>query len=100
MKGVILHGGSRTRLRPITYTEVKQLLPLAWKPVSEYALLNLIEIGIREINIVLGDVDHMEVQDYYGNGKKWGVNFSYTFQGKPMGIAHAIGMTRGFFGTG
>ena len=96
MKGVILHGGSGTRLRPITYTDVKQLLPLAGKPVSEYALLNLIEIGIREINIVLGEVGHKEVQDYYGDGKKWGVNISYTFQGKPMGIAHAIGMTKGF----
>jgi len=98
VKGIILHGGSGTRLRPLTYTDVKQLLPLAGKPVSEYALLNLIEIGIRDINIVLGDVGHKEVQDYYGDGKKWGVNISYTFQGKPMGIAHAIGMTRGFVG--
>ena len=98
MKGIILHGGSGTRLRPITYTDVKQLLPLAGKPVSEYALLNLIELGIRDINIVLGEVGYKEVQDHYGDGTKWGVKISYTFQGKPMGIAHAIGITREFIG--
>ena len=54
MKGVILHGGSGTRLRPLTYTDVKQLLPVAGKPVSEYALLNLIELGIRDVNIIVG----------------------------------------------
>ena len=54
MKGVILHGGSGTRLRPLTYPDVKQLLPLAGKPVSEYALLNLLEIGITDVNIIVG----------------------------------------------
>ncbi len=98
VKGIILHGGSGTRLRPLTYTDVKQLLPLAGKPVSEYALMNLIDIGIKEINIVLGEVGYKEVQDYYGDGKKWGVNISYTFQGKPKGIAHAVGMIRDFVG--
>ena len=98
MKGVILHGGSGTRLRPLTYTDVKQLLPLAGKPVSEYALMNLIDTGIREVNIVLGEVGHREVQDYYGDGSKWGVNISYTFQGKPKGIAHAVGMIEDFVG--
>lgn len=99
MKGVILHGGSGTRLRPLTYTDVKQLLPLAGKPVSEYALLNLIEIGIKEINIIVGEIGKREVQEYYGDGKKWGVDITYTYQGKPLGIAHAIGMTRDFVGN-
>ncbi len=98
VKGIILHGGSGTRLRPLTYTDVKQLLPLAGKPVSEYALMNLIDIGIKEINIVLGEVGNKEVLEYYGDGKKWGVNISYTYQGQPRGIAHAIGMTRDFIG--
>ena len=57
-------------MRPITYTDVKQLLPLAGKPVSEYALLNLIELGIKDINIVLGEVGYKKVQDHYGDGKK------------------------------
>jgi glucose-1-phosphate thymidylyltransferase len=98
MKGVILHGGSGTRLRPLTYTDVKQLLPIAGKPVSEYVLDNLIELGIRDINIIIGEVGGKEVQDYYGDGSKWGVNISYTYQGKPLGIAHAIGMVSKFVG--
>lgn len=99
VKGVILHGGSGTRLRPLTYTDVKQLLPLAGKPVSEYDLRALIELGIKDINIVLGDIGSEEVKSYYGNGDKWGINISYTFQGKPTGIAHAVGLTREFVGN-
>lgn len=98
MKGVILHGGSGTRLRPLTYTDVKQLLPLAGRPVSEYALLNLIEIGITEVNIILGVIGEKEVREYYGDGSKWGIKITYTYQGKPLGIAHAIGMTHEFVG--
>ena len=96
MKGVILHGGNGTRLRPLTYTDVKQLLPLAGKPVSEYALLNLIEIGITEVNIIVGKIGEKEVRDYYGDGSKWGISITYTYQEKPLGIAHAIGMTSNF----
>ena len=99
MKGVILHGGSGTRLRPLTYTDVKQLLPLAGKPVSEYALLNLIEIGVTEVNVILGEIGAQEVQNYYGDGSKWGIKITYTFQGKPLGIAHAIGKVREFVGN-
>ena len=98
MKGIILHGGSGTRLRPFTYTDVKQLLPIAGKPISEYALENLIEVGIKDINIVIGAVGGDEVKKYYGNGEKWGINISYTYQEKPLGIAHAIGLTREFVG--
>jgi glucose-1-phosphate thymidylyltransferase len=75
---------------------VKQLLPLAGKPVSEYALNALIELGIKDINIVLGDIGAEEVKSYYGKGDKWGINISYTFQGKPAGIAQAVGLTREF----
>jgi glucose-1-phosphate thymidylyltransferase len=96
VKGIILHGGAGTRLRPLTYTDVKQLLPLAGRPVSEYILFNLIALGIKKVNIVLGEVGHKEVQDYYGDGSKWGIEISYTYQGKPLGIAHAIGMVRDF----
>lgn len=96
MKGVILHGGSGTRLRPITHTEVKQLLPVAGKPVSEYALEDMIEIGIREINIIVGSVGADAVTGYYGDGSKWGVSITYTHQPKPLGIAHAVGLTEDF----
>ncbi|MEM3828758.1 MAG: sugar phosphate nucleotidyltransferase [Conexivisphaerales archaeon] len=70
MKGVILHGGSGTRLMPLTYTDVKQLLPLAGKPVSGYALMNLIELGIKDVNIVLGGIGANEVKSYYGDRGK------------------------------
>jgi len=98
MKGIILHGGSGTRLRPFTYTDVKQLLPIAGKPISEYALGNLIEIGIKDVNIVIGSVGGNEVKNYYGNGEKWGIRISYTYQEQPLGIAHAIGLTKDFVG--
>lgn len=99
MKGVILHGGSGTRLRPLTYTDVKQLLPVAGKPVSEYALEALIDLGIKDINIIVGDIGGKEVRDYYSDGSQWGVNISYTFQEEPLGIAHAIGLTKEFVGS-
>jgi glucose-1-phosphate thymidylyltransferase len=82
----------------LTYTDVKQLLPIAGKPISEYALENLIEIGIREVNIVVGSTGSEEVKKYYGNGERWNINISYTYQEKPLGIAHAIGLTREFVG--
>lgn len=99
MKGIILHGGNGTRLRPLTYSDVKQLLPIAGKPISEYALENLIEIGITDINIIVGSVGGEDVRNYYGNGSKWKVNISYTYQDKPLGIAHAIGLCREFVGN-
>lgn len=99
MKGIILHGGAGTRLRPFTYTDVKQLLPIAGKPISEYALENLIEVGIRDINIVIGSVGGSEVKKYYENGEKWGIKITYTYQEKPLGIAHAIGLTKDFVGN-
>ena len=96
MKGILLHGGSGTRLRPLTYTDVKQLLPIAGKPISEYALENMIDIGIKEINIVIGSIGGEEVKRYYGDGSKWNIRITYTYQEKPLGIAQAIGLTQTF----
>ncbi len=98
MKGVLLHGGSGTRLRPITHTEVKQLLPVAGKPVSQYALEDMIACGIKEINIIVGSVGAAAVKDYYGDGSRWNVSITYTHQPEPLGIAHAVGLTRNFAG--
>ncbi len=98
MKGILLHGGKGTRLKPITYTEVKQLLPVAGKPISQYCLEDMIAIGIKEINIVLGNVGAADVQQHYGDGKKWGISISYTHQAEPLGIAHAVGLTEDFVG--
>ncbi|MEM0136499.1 MAG: sugar phosphate nucleotidyltransferase [Thermoplasmatales archaeon] len=88
MKGIILHGGSGTRLRPLTYTDVRQLLPLAGKPVSEYILNNMIEIGINEINIITGEVGDKDIRDYYGDGLKLNVmRKSYFMISVPVHIS-------------
>ena len=96
MKGILLHGGSGTRLRPFTYSDVKQLLPVAGKPVSEYALNDMINIGIKDFAIIIGDIGGNEVKKYYGNGKKWNINIEYIYQEKALGIAQAIYLTKDF----
>jgi glucose-1-phosphate thymidylyltransferase len=96
MKGVILHGGHGTRLRPLTHTGPKQLIPVANKPISQYVLEDLRNSGIRDIAIVLGDIMPEKAKTYYGNGKKFGVNITYIYQEKPGGIAQAVGLTEDF----
>jgi glucose-1-phosphate thymidylyltransferase len=98
MKGVILAGGTGSRLRPITHTGPKQLVPIANKPVLEYALENLISAGIDEIGIVLGSKGRDEIQAYFSDGTDWGVDITYIIQGAPLGLAHAIGCARDFVG--
>ncbi len=98
MKGVVLHGGSGTRLRPLTHTGPKQLIPIANKPVSQYAVEDLLACGIKEIAFVLGDVHPEKVKDYYGDGSSFGAKFTYILQGEPLGIAHAIRICQDFVG--
>jgi glucose-1-phosphate thymidylyltransferase len=96
MRGVILHGGAGTRLRPITHNGPKQLIPIANKPMSQYALEYLVDSGIRDIAIILGDLYPQKVKDYYADGSKFGCRIEYIEQGKPLGIAHAISLTKDF----
>ena len=96
MKGIILHGGHGTRLRPLTHTGPKQLLPIANKPMSQYALEDLKTAGVTDIAIIIGDVYPEKVKEYYGNGSKFGINISYVYQDKPKGIAHAIRLCKDF----
>ncbi len=96
MKGILLHGGAGTRLRPLTYSDVKQLLPIAGKPISEYALNDMINIGIKDFVIIIGNIGGDEVKKYYGTGEKWNINIEYIYQEKPLGIAHAIGLAKDF----
>jgi len=93
-----LHGGHGTRLRPLTHTGPKQLIPVANKPISQYVLESLRESGIRDIAIVLGDIYPDKVKEYYGNGSQFGVKITYIYQGKPKGIAHAVGLCKEFVG--
>jgi glucose-1-phosphate thymidylyltransferase len=96
MKGIILHGGQGTRLRPLTHTGPKQLIPVANKPISQYVLENLREVGITDIAIVLGDLYPEKVKGYYGDGRNFGVKLSYIYQAKPGGIAQAVGLCEDF----
>jgi len=98
MKGIILHGGHGTRLRPLTHTGPKQLIPIANKPISQYALEDLRESGIADIAIVVGDVYPEKVKEYYGDGCKFGVKITYVYQDQPRGIAHAVGLCEEFVG--
>jgi glucose-1-phosphate thymidylyltransferase len=96
MKGIILHGGHGTRLRPLTHTGPKQLLPIANKPMSQYCVETLIEAGITEIAFIIGGIGADKVKDHYGNGEKFGAKFTYIEQDSPRGIAHAILLCKDF----
>jgi glucose-1-phosphate thymidylyltransferase len=98
LKGIILHGGSGTRLRPLTYSGPKQLIPIANKPVSQYALEDLIACGVKEVAIILGQTFPELVREHYGDGSRFGVKITYIQQGEPLGIAHAIGLCEDFVG--
>ena len=96
MKGVILHGGAGTRLRPLTFSGPKQLIPVANKPISQYVLEDLRDSGIREIAIILGNIYPEKVVNHYGDGSRFGVRITYIHQGEPKGIAHAVGLCKEF----
>ena len=96
MKGIVLHGGHGTRLRPLTHTGPKQLLPIANKPMSQYCIESIKETGITEIAIIVGGTGSSKVREYYGSGEKFGVSFTYIEQDKPKGIAHAIRLCKEF----
>jgi glucose-1-phosphate thymidylyltransferase len=98
MKGIILHGGHGTRLRPLTHTGPKQLLPIANKPMSQYCIESLKNAGITDIAIIIGGTGSSKVQEYYGVGEKFGVKFTYIHQDSPLGIAHAISLCQQFIG--
>ena len=99
MKGIILHGGHGTRLRPLTHTGPKQLLPIANKPMSQYGIETMISSGIKEIVIIIGGVGANKVREYYGDGKEFGAKFTYIQQDEPRGISHAISLCKDFVGN-
>ena len=99
MKGIILHGGHGTRLRPLTHTGPKQLLPIANKPMSNYCVDSLIEAGISDIAFIVGGIGAESVMNYYGNGENFKARFTYIKQDYPQGIAHAISLCRDFIGN-
>jgi len=97
VKALIASGGRGTRLRPLTHTQNKHLIPIANKPILHYAIEAAVEAGIRQIGIVCNS-DSREVPDAIGNGKKWGVKISYIPQKAPLGLAHVVKISQKFIG--
>jgi glucose-1-phosphate thymidylyltransferase len=95
LKGLILSGGRGTRLRPITHTSAKQLVPVANKPILFYGLEAIVEAGIKEIGIVVGDT-HQEIRDAVGDGSRFGAQVTYIQQSAPLGLAHAVKESKPF----
>jgi glucose-1-phosphate thymidylyltransferase len=95
MKGLILSGGRGTRLRPITFTSAKQLVPVANKPILFYGIEALVESGIRELGIVVGDT-RQEITDAVGDGGRFGAAVTYIEQEAPLGLAHAVLIAEAF----
>ncbi|TXS55131.1 glucose-1-phosphate thymidylyltransferase [Streptomyces sp. t39] len=97
MKALVLSGGAGTRLRPITHTSAKQLVPVANKPVLFYGLEAIAEAGITEVGVVVGETA-AEIEEAVGDGSRFGVEVTYIPQERPLGLAHAVIISREFLG--
>ncbi|MFF9074389.1 glucose-1-phosphate thymidylyltransferase [Streptomyces sp. NPDC014735] len=97
MKALVLSGGAGTRLRPITHTSAKQLVPVANKPVLFYGLEAIAEAGITEVGIIVGETAD-EIREAVGDGSRLGIDVTYIPQEQPLGLAHAVRIARDFLG--